>query len=306
MMAPDRPNNGSQHAHVKPVWAQLDIVVITGMSGSGKNAAMRVLEDNSFFCIDNLPVLLIPRFIDLCQGYREGIQRVALGIDLRGAQFIEGWSQVLTETHRAGHRVDVVFLEASDESLLRRFNETRRPHPLQGSGSVQEGIAQERKALTEMRDSADRVIDTTRLNVHDLKKVIEDSCIRALGKRRMSVFLVSFGYKYGIPNEADIVVDVRFLPNPFFVSGLEAKSGLAPEVRDFVLSRPETHTFVERMNALLEFTLPNYEREGKSNLTLAFGCTGGRHRSVVLATEFGRRLEGAPWRMHLRHRDVDR
>ena len=284
----------------------LDIVVITGLSGSGKNAAMRVLEDNSFFCIDNLPVLLIPRFIDLCQGYREGIERVALGIDLRGAQFIEGWHGVLAETRRAGHHVEVIFLDASDELLLRRFNETRRPHPLQGDGSVQEGIARERAALTEMRDSADRVIDTTLLNVHDLKKVIEDSCVRALGRRQMSVFLMSFGYKYGIPAEADMVIDVRFLPNPFFVSGLEAKSGLAPEVRDFVLSRTETHAFVERMNALLDFTLPNYEREGKSNLTLAFGCTGGKHRSVVLAAEFARHLEETPWRIQLTHRDIDR
>ena len=284
----------------------LDIVVITGMSGSGKNAAIRVLEDNSFFCIDNLPVLLIPRFIDLCQGYREGIERVAFGIDLRGAQFIEGWQSVLAETRRAGHHVEVIFLDASDELLLRRFNETRRPHPLQGDGSVQEGIARERAALTAMRDSADRVIDTTLLNVHDLKKVIEDSCVRALGKRQMSIFLMSFGYKYGIPAEADMVMDVRFLPNPFFVSGLEAKSGLAPEVRDFVLDRTETHAFVERMNALLDFTLPNYEREGKSNLTLAFGCTGGKHRSVVLAAEFARHLEGTPWRIQLTHRDIDR
>ncbi len=285
---------------------QLDIVVITGMSGSGKNAAMRALEDNSFFCIDNLPVLLIPRFIDLCQGYREGIERVAFGIDLRGARFMEGWHEVLEDTRAAGHRVEVVFLDASDELLLRRFSETRRPHPLQGDGSVQEGIARERTALTGMRDSADRVIDTTRLNVHDLKQVIEESCVRALGKRQMSVFLVSFGYKYGIPTEADMVIDVRFLPNPFFVSGLETKSGLTPEVRDFVLSRAETCAFVERMNALLDFALPNYEREGKSNLTVAFGCTGGRHRSVVLAAEFARRLEGTPWRIQLRHRDIDR
>ncbi len=285
---------------------QLDIVVITGMSGSGKNAAMRVLEDNSFFCIDNLPVLLIPRFIDLCQGYREGIERVAFGIDLRGARFMEGWHEVLEDTRAAGHRVEVVFLDASDELLLRRFNETRRPHPLQGGGSVQEGIARERTALTGMRDSADRVIDTTHLNVHDLKQVVEESCVRALGKRQMSVFFVSFGYRYGLPTEADMVIDVRFLPNPFFVSGLEAKSGLAPEVREFVLSRTETRAFVERMSALLEFTLPNYEREGKSNLTVAFGCTGGRHRSVVLAAEFARRLEGTPWRIQLRHRDIDR
>ncbi len=285
---------------------RLDIVVITGMSGSGKNAAMRVLEDNSFFCIDNLPVLLIPRFIDLCQGYREGIERAAFGIDLRGARFMEGWHKVLADTRAAGHRVEVVFLDASDELLLRRFNETRRPHPLQGDGSVQEGIASERTALTGMRDSADRVIDTTRLNVHDLKQVVEESCVRALGKRQMSVFLVSFGYRYGIPTEADMVMDVRFLPNPFFVSGLKAKSGLAPEVREFVLSRTETHAFVERMNALLEFTLPNYEREGKSNLTVAFGCTGGKHRSVVLAAEFARRLEATPWRIQLRHRDIDR
>jgi UPF0042 nucleotide-binding protein len=284
----------------------LDIVVITGLSGSGKNAAIRVLEDNSFFCIDNLPVLLIPRFIDLCQGYREGIQRVAFGIDLRGAQFIEGWREVLAETRDAGHHVEVIFLDASDELLLRRFSETRRPHPLQGDGSVQEGIAREREALAGMRNSADRVIDTTHLSVHDLKKVVEELCIQARERRQMSVFLMSFGYKYGVPVEADMVIDVRFLPNPFFVSGLEASSGLAPEVRDFVLGRPETNAFMERMNALLDFTLPNYEREGKSNLTLAFGCTGGRHRSVVLAVETARRLEATPWRIQLRHRDIDR
>lgn len=249
---------------------------------------------------------MIPRFIELCQGYREGIERVAFGIDLRGARFIDGWQGVLADTRRSGHHVEVIFLDASDELLLRRFNETRRPHPLQGSGSVQDGIARERAALTGMRDSADRVIDTTRLNVHELKQVIEDSCLQALGRRQMSIFLMSFGYKYGIPAEADLVIDVRFLPNPFFVSGLEAKSGLAPEVRDFVLSRTETHEFVERMNALLEFTLPSYEREGKSNLTLAFGCTGGKHRSVVLAAEFARGLEENPWPVQLRHRDIDR
>ena len=267
---------------------------------------MRALEDNGFFCVDNLPVPLIPRFIELCQGYREGIERAAFGIDLRGGQFIEGWQEVLDETRGAGHRVEVLFLDASDELLLRRFNETRRPHPLQAGGSVQDGIARERAALTGMRDLADRVIDTSHLNVHDLKKVIEDSCIQAWGRRRMSVFLMSFGYKYGIPAEADLVLDVRFLPNPFFVNGLGTRSGLAPEVRDFVLSRPETHAFVERMGALLDFTLPSYEREGKSNLTVAFGCTGGKHRSVVLAAEFARRLDGSPWRIQLRHRDVDR
>ncbi len=284
----------------------LDIVVVTGLAGSGKSHVIRVLEDNGFFCIDNLPVVLIPKFIELCQGYREGITRFALGIDLREGRFLESWPDVLAELRAAGHRVQVLFLDADDEVLLRRFSETRRPHPLAQGGSVQEGIARERKALEGMRALADKVLDTSRFNVHELKNEIEQYYGQILSPHRMSLFLISFGYKYGIPHDADIIFDVRFLPNPFFVDQLRSKTGLDQEVEDYVLRRDETTTFLDRLSALLEFALPQYEREGKTSLTLALGCTGGRHRSVVLVEELNRRLDVERFRIHVKHRDIAR
>ncbi len=284
----------------------LSIVVVTGLSGSGKSVAIHALEDNGFFCIDNLPVLLIPKFIDLCQGAQEGIKRIALGIDLRGGQFLQSWPEVLAGIRAAGHWVEVVFLDASDELLLRRFNETRRPHPLAPDGTVQEGISRERSALEGMRALADRVVDTTHLNVHELKKVMELYYSQISSQRKMALFLTSFGYKYGIPQDIDMILDVRFLPNPFFVSELRTKSGLEAEVQGFVQKREETTMFLDRLCPLLEFTLPQYEREGKSSLTLALGCTGGKHRSVALVEELKRRLDNGRFRIHVRHRDIDK
>ncbi len=284
----------------------LDIIVVTGLSGSGKSVVIRALEDNGFFCIDNLPVVLIPKFIELCQGYREGIKRIALGIDLREGLFLQSWPEVLAELRAAGHWVEVLFLDAADEVLLRRFSETRRPHPLAGEGSIEEGIARERKALEGMRAVADKVIDTSGFNVHELKKEVEDYYSQSLSPRKMNLFLTSFGYKYGIPHDTDMILDVRFLPNPFFVDELRAKNGLDAAVEEFVLKREETHTFLDRLYALLEFALPQYEREGKSSLTLALGCTGGRHRSVVLAEELRKRLDQGRFRIHVKHRDIDK
>ncbi|MGH7773393.1 MAG: RNase adapter RapZ [Candidatus Binatia bacterium] len=284
----------------------MDIVVVTGLSGSGKSVAIRALEDNGFFCIDNLPVLLIPKFIDLCQGYHEGIKRIALGIDLRGGHFFQSWPDVMAEMRAAGHRVEVLFFDASDEVLLRRFSETRRPHPLAGEAPIQEGIVRERKALEGMRALADRIIDTSDFNVHELKKEMEQYFSQVLSPRKMSIFLTSFGYKYGIPHDTDMILDVRFLPNPFFVDELRGKNGLASEVEEFVLRREETHAFLDRLYSLLEFTLPQYEREGKSSLTLALGCTGGKHRSVVLVEELKKKLDGKRFRIHVRHRDIDK
>lgn len=284
----------------------LDIFIITGLSGSGKSVAIHALEDNGFFCIDNLPALLIPKFIDLCQGYQEEIKRIALGVDLRGGQFLQSWPQVLAEMRAAGHHVQVLFFDASDEVLLRRFNETRRPHPLAGQGSVQEGITRERTALESMREVADKSIDTSELNVHQLKKQMEENFCQVPDSRRMNVFLTSFGYKYGIPHDTDIIFDVRFLPNPYFVNELRGKTGLEAEVKEHVLRDQETRAFLDRLNKLLEFTLPLYEREGKSSLTLALGCTGGRHRSVVLIEELQRRLDHDKFPIHVKHRDVDK
>ncbi|TMA13513.1 MAG: RNase adapter RapZ [Deltaproteobacteria bacterium] len=284
----------------------LDIIIITGLSGSGKSVAIRALEDNGFFCIDNLPVLLIPKFIDLCQGYQEGIQRIALGIDLREGRFFQSWPEVLAEVRAQGHRMQVLFFDAADEVLLRRFSETRRPHPLAGQGTIQEGITRERKALEGMRALADKIIDTSSFNVHELKREMEQHFSQILSPKRMTLFLTSFGYKYGIPLDTDMILDVRFLPNPFFVNDLRGKSGLDPEVQDFVMKREETRLYLDRLYSLLELTLPQYEREGKSSLTLALGCTGGRHRSVVLVEVLKKRLEDERRHIHIKHRDIDK
>jgi UPF0042 nucleotide-binding protein len=284
----------------------LDVIIVTGLSGSGKSVAIRALEDNGYFCIDNLPALLIPKFIDLCEGYNEGINRIALGVDLRAGQFLQALPQVLADMRNAGHQVQVLFFDASDEVLLRRFNETRRPHPLAGEEPIQEGISRERRALEGMRELADKVIDTSSLNVHELKREMEERFCYAPYSRSMNVFLTSFGYKYGIPHDTDMILDVRFLPNPYFVSELRARDGLESEVEEYVLKNEETRSFLDRLYSLLEFTLPLYEREGKSSLTVALGCTGGRHRSVVLVEELHKRLGGGKFRIHVKHRDIDK
>lgn len=284
----------------------LDIFIVTGLSGSGKSFAIRALEDNGFFCVDNLPALLIPKFIDLCHGYEEEIIRIALGVDLRGSRFLQSLPEVLTGVRGAGHHVQVLFFDASDDVLLRRFSETRRPHPLSGDGSIQDGISRERKALEPIRALADKVIDTSDLNVHQLKREMEQQFCQAPTARRMTLFFTSFGYKFGIPHDTDIILDVRFLPNPYFVNELRGRSGLEREVEDYVLCNPETRAFLDRLYALLEFTLPLYEREGKSSLTLALGCTGGRHRSVVLVEELRKRFGEGAFRIHVKHRDIDK
>ncbi len=285
--------------------ADLDIIIITGLSGSGRSFAIRALEDNGFFCVDNLPALLIPKFIDLCRGYQEEIRRVALGVDLRAGQFLGALPEVLSELRGAGHHVEVLFFDARDDVLLRRFSETRRPHPLAGQGSIEDGIARERKALEAIRALADRVIDTSDFNVHQLKREMEEQFCQAPAARRMALFFTSFGYKFGIPHDTDMILDVRFLPNPYFVGELRDKSGLDPEVREYVLGAAETRAYLDRLYALLEFALPLYEREGKSSLTLALGCTGGRHRSVVLVEELGKKF-AAELPIHIKHRDIDK
>ena len=284
----------------------LDIFIITGLSGSGKSFAIRALEDNGFFCVDNLPALLIPKFIDLCHGYEEEIMRIALGVDLRGGQFLQALPQVLADLRAASHHVQVLFFDASDDVLLRRFSETRRPHPLAGPGSIQDGISHERRALEPIRAFADKMIDTSDFNVHQLKREMEQLFCATPSARRMTLFLTSFGYKFGIPHDTDIIIDVRFLPNPYFVNELRHKSGLEKEVEAFVLDDDETRGFLDRLYALLEYTLPLYEREGKSSLTLALGCTGGRHRSVALVEALHNRFGGGQYRIHLKHRDIDK
>jgi UPF0042 nucleotide-binding protein len=282
------------------------VVIVTGLSGSGRSTAIHVLEDLGFYCIDNLPVVLMPRFLELCEGLGEGINRIAFGIDLRERAFFQDLPGVIDQARRSGHRVEVLFLDAADDVLVRRFSETRRPHPLAEGGSPADGIRRERERLAGVRAAADRVLDTSALTVHQLRAELTRDHADHGAQDGLSVFLCSFGYKFGLPTDADMVLDVRFLPNPFFVEELRAYSGLEPPVVRYVMERSETKEFLGHTQALLNFLLPRYLHEGKAYFTLSMGCTGGRHRSVVLAEEIGRRLTAAGYRVHVRHRDIGR
>jgi UPF0042 nucleotide-binding protein len=283
----------------------LRLVVVTGLSGSGKSTAIKVLEDLGFYCIDNLPVALIPRFVELWEAWRDELHRVALGLDVRERLFLEDFPRVFEDLRARGIRAEVLYLEASDEVLVRRFSETRRPHPAAAGGTPEDGIRRERDLLRGLREIADRIIDTSALTVHELRAVLRDVAERP-EVDSMTIALVSFGYKYGLPTDADLALDCRFLPNPFFVEDLRHRTGMDPAVADYVLGREETQEFLRRTLDLLAFTLPRYRREGKSYLTIALGCTGGRHRSIVLVEELRRRLEVEGHRVLVRHRDAAR
>jgi UPF0042 nucleotide-binding protein len=286
------------------------LVIVTGLSGAGKSTALHTLEDLGFFCVDNLPTQLAPKAVELCE--RGKMTRVALGIDVRVRSFLGEMTSVLEELQRGQRTVEVLFLDASDETLLRRFNETRRPHPLSrsedgGSLAVLDGISIERERLAPLRAIAARVIDTTRLSVHDLRRAIIDHFSQATGGApRMITRVVSFGFKYGAPVDADVVLDVRFLDNPFFVPDLKALPGTDARVRKFVLENPETAELVKKTSELLLFAIPKYEREGKSYLTIAVGCTGGRHRSVVIGDALAEAIRATGSPVSVVHRDVAR
>lgn len=281
------------------------IIIISGLSGSGKSTALRTLEDLGFFCIDNLPVLLLPKFIELCSSSADDITKIGLVIDVRERAFLKQYRPILASLRSSGHHIEVLFLECSDEALLQRFSETRRQHPLREGRSVLEDITRERAMLADIRDSADRVIDTSTLNVHELRQLLEDYFVRT-AQRGMTITFMSFGYKYGIPHEADIVQDVRFLPNPYFVAELRNFDGRDARIADYVLGKPESAAFMERFIELLSFQIPLFEREGKSYLTVALGCTGGRHRSVVIAKRLCDYFAQRRQRVYVMHRDVER
>lgn len=281
------------HSRPRPV-----VVVVTGLSGAGRTTSLHALEDLGFFCIDNLPTALAPEAVALCE--QGGIHHVALGMDVRVRVFLGEVGRVLSLLEDGGRRdVHVLFLDASDETILRRFSETRRPHALSTSGtlggaaSVLEGVTLERERLSGLRARATRIVDTTTLSVHELRRTILGHFGPASGTaERMTVRVVSFGFKYGTPVDADLVFDVRFLKNPYFIPELKPLPGTEARVRDYVMALPETKEFLERTIDLLKFVVPKYEQEGKSYLTIAFGCTGGMHRSVVLAEQVGAALEG--------------
>ena len=277
------------------------LVIITGMSGSGKASALKAFEDLGYYCVDNLPVELIPRFADLARNSLE-VERAALVVDVREGQGLEKLPAILRSLKRS-LRTTVVFLEASEESLLRRFSETRRPHPL-GDLPVKEAITEERKRLRPIRALADVVVDTSRLNVHELRAHVTQKFSQENTDKNILVSCVSFGYRHGVPQDADLVFDVRFLPNPHFVPELRPYTGKHPRVAKYIRSFPQTQEFIGRMSELLIYLLPHYVHEGKSYLTIGFGCTGGRHRSVMIAEELRKRIAKAGYNVKVTHRDT--
>lgn len=285
----------------------IQIVVITGMSGSGKTTANRALEDAGYFCIDNLPIVLLPKLTKMAAWGEEG-QKLALVVDAREGTMLKDAKRVFEEVRRAGHQISILFLESSDESLIRRFSETRRRHPLAPQGThltVAEGLHAERMALSDLREMADQVIDTTELTVHDLKRRIQ-SQFMSDQLQGPSISVTSFGFRHGIPPHADLVLDVRFLPNPHFVPELRGLTGGDAQVADYVLKREDAQVFLTKALDLCRFLFPRYQKEGKSYLTVAIGCTGGRHRSVAIAHELTERLRGDGARVQLWDRDADK
>lgn len=264
---------------------QFHLIIVTGMSGAGKSQAVKVLEDIGYFCIDNLPPVLIPKFAELCVKGGERVRHVALIADIRGGQFFDAMSQALQELRKQGVSYEIVFMEASDKVLINRYKETRRVHPLALHGRISQGIAEERKRLAALREKADFIIDTSSLKTSQLRDILRKRYALNTGRKGLTVTVVSFGFKHGMPIDADIVDDVRFLPNPYYVEEYRHKSGRVPAVRDYVQSFQVTQTFKEKWFDMIDFLLPNYEREGKSQLVIAVGCTGGMHRSVCMAEE---------------------
>ncbi len=281
----------------------VQLVVVTGLSGAGRSTALRVLEDLGFYCVDNLPPRLAPGLLELLEDGK-ALVPVGLGIDVRTGVFLEGAESALTELEARGFLPEVLFLDASDEALVRRFSETRRPHRLASQGNVLDAIRLERERLAQLRRRATRVIDTTHLTVHDLRRQLVQLVSGRMDGIRLVTRIVSFGFKYGLPQDADLVFDVRFLPNPHFVPELRPYSGLDPPVRDYVLQSAEAHELLSDLSALLDKLLPRYAAEGKSYLTVAIGCTGGRHRSVAMAEVLAKQLKHGP--VVVSHRDVER
>ena len=290
---------------MRPAEDQADIVVITGMSGAGRSTAAKSLEDLGWFVVDNLPPGLLPTMVDLAARSNGAVPRIAAVVDVRSRAFSTDLKSAITELGARGAAARVVFLEAAEDTLVRRFDSERRPHPLQGTGRVTDGIAAERELLREVRGDADLMIDTTRLNVHELRSRMRDFFGRGttVGLR---LSIVSFGYKYGLPVDADLVADCRFLPNPHWIAELAPMTGQDEPVREYVLSRPGAGEFLYHYAELLNVVLPGYEREGKRFVTLAIGCTGGKHRSVAMADELAARIAGAGVDVQVVHRDLGR
>ena len=283
----------------------MEFVIMTGMSGAGKTVALKTMEDLGYYCVDNMPVLLIPKFLEILQ---EGShQKAAIVVDIRNADQLSALRSLLEEREQDDNEYRILFLDASDQTLIKRFKETRRAHPLSADGHVEDGIRKEREALGWLKKRADYVLDTSTMLTRDLRQQLEQIFSRNASFRNLYVTILSFGYKYGIPQDADMVFDVRFLPNPYYVEELRAKTGLMQEVRDFVMQNDDSLEFMQRLNGLLDFLIPRFIEEGKNQLIIAFGCTGGRHRSVTVAEAVYAHLkENADYGLKIEHSCISR
>lgn len=283
----------------------MKFVILTGMSGAGKSTAIKMMEDIGFYCVDNLPIALLEKFAELFDQQNTELQKVAVGIDIRNGQALEELRDTLNRMRSTGVHCEILFLDAEDSVLVKRYKETRRNHPLAGGERVDKGIEEERKRLAFLKERADYIIDTSRLLTRELKAELDKIFVQNQDYKNLFITVLSFGFKYGIPADSDLVFDVRFLPNPYYVEGLRAKTGNDKEIQDYVFQFGEAHEFVEKIEDLLNFLIPNYITEGKNQLVISIGCTGGKHRSVALANELYRRLSGSrEYGLKIEHRDI--
>ena len=281
-------------------------VIVTGMSGGGKNTVMKMMEDAGYYCVDNLPVSLIDKFVGLLAMPGNDIDKVVLGLDARADQFFEDAAEVVEGLKAKGYPLEILFLEADDATLIKRYKETRRLHPVEPRGMIQDGINKEREGLKGIRQLANYIIDTTGLLTKDLKRELDRIFVQDADYNNLMVNVMSFGFKHGIPADADLVFDVRFLPNPFYLDELKPKTGLDKEVQDYVMQFEESKVFLDKLEDMIQFLIPHYIDEGKNRLVIAIGCTGGQHRSVTLAGELHKRMNscGGSYGLKLFHRDV--
>lgn len=280
-------------------------VIVTGMSGGGKSTALKMLEDAGFYCVDNLPISLVEKFVELISMPNSEISKVVLGLDVRSDQSFEDATRILTQLKKKGYTFEILFMDTDENVLIKRYKETRRVHPLALDGRVEDGVRREREVLKNIRQSADYVIDTTNLLTRELKAELDRIFVENGEYNSLMVTVMSFGFKYGIPADADLVFDVRFLPNPFYIEELKHKTGNDKEIQDFVMGNEEAEGFMNKLTDMIHFLIPNYVKEGKYRLVIAIGCTGGKHRSVTLANELYKRMKDkGNYGMKLYHRDL--
>lgn len=280
------------------------LVIVTGMSGAGKSSALKMLEDAGYFCVDNLPIPLIPKFADLALQGGSEYDKVAIGLDIRSGHSLEEAKPLLSQLKQEHIPYEVLYLDASDEVLVKRFKETRRNHPLSVAGRVENGIEEERERTAFLKQNADYILDTSTLLIRELKAQMDTIFIKNGAFRNFMITVLSFGFKYGIPSDSDLVFDVRFLANPYYVPELKYKTGNEPEVQDYVMRTEAAGAFLNKLEDMLRFLIPNYIKEGKNQLVISIGCTGGKHRSVTLANELAKRLSGLEYGVKAEHRDI--